>query len=113
MTYWAQALKTFMRAREEMPESRVCDLYYNDVRRDPIAAAHCVYDHFGWKFSQELEERMTIVLAQQNSHSNGVHRYDAAYFRLQGMNGFSAYCERFGFSCAASNGTEERAEAAA
>ena len=113
MSYWAQALKTFMRAREEMPESRVCDLYYNDVRRDPIAAARCVYDHFGWKFSRELEERMAIVLAQQNSQSNGVHRYDTAYFRLEGMNGFAEYCERFGFSSSPSTQREERAEAAA
>ncbi len=86
LTYWSQALKTFMRARDQLLPQRVCDLRYDDVRRDPIAAAGHVY---------------------------GVHRYDAAYFRLEGMNGFAEYCERFGISPSASSQQEERAEAAA
>ena len=112
MSYWAQALKTFLRVRDELPAERVCDLRYDDVRRDPIAAARVVYEHFGWKFTREIQERMGIVLTQQNSQSNGAHKYDTAYFRLQGMNGFADYCERFGFSMSA-NRENERAEAAA
>jgi Sulfotransferase family len=111
MSYWAQALKTFLHARDQMASQRVCDLYYKDVRRDPIAAARAVYEHFGWKFSHEIQERMAIALAEQNSQSNGAHRYDAAYFRLQGMNGFADYCERFGFSSPARK--QDRTEAAA
>src|SRR5437588_17992 len=112
MSYWAQALKTFLRARDELPAERVCDLRYDDVRRDPIAAARVGYEHFGWKSTREIEERMGIVLTQQNSQSNGAHKYDTAYFRLQGMNGFADYCERFGFSMSA-NRESERTEAAA
>jgi len=113
LTYWSQALKTFMRARDQLLPQRVCDLRYDDVRRDPIAAAGHVYEHFGWPFSPEVEKQMNAVLAQQNSQTNGVHRYDAAYFRLEGMNGFAEYCERFGISPSASSQQEERAEAAA
>src|SRR5438132_2775410 len=113
MSYWAQALKTFMHTRDQLPPHRVCDLRYDDVRRDPIAAAGHVYEHFGWPFSPEVERQMNAVLAQQNSQTNGVHRYDAAYFRLEGMNGFAEYCERFGISPSASSQQEERAEAAA
>src|SRR5438309_8384816 len=58
LTYWAQALKTFMRARDQLPVSRVCDLRYDDVRRDPIAAARGIYEHFGWTFPKGIEERM-------------------------------------------------------
>jgi len=113
LTYWSQTLKTFMRARDQLPASRVCDLRYDDVRRDPIAAARGVYEHFGWTFAQEIEERMRIVLAQQASHTNGVHRYDATHFKLNEINGFAEYCERFGFSTSSSNGQQERAQAAA
>ena len=113
LTYWSQALKTFMRARDQLPPQRVCDLRYDDVRRDPIAAAGHVYEHFGWPFSREVKKQMNAVLAQQNSQTNGVHRYDAACFRLEGMNGFAEYCERFGISPSASSQQEERAEAAA
>src|SRR5437016_2750955 len=101
LTYWSQALQTFMRARDQLLPHRVRDLRYDDVRRDPIGAAGHVYEHFGWKFTREIQERMAIVLTQQNSQSNGAHKYDTAYFRLQGMNGFADYCERFGFSMSA------------
>jgi hypothetical protein len=113
LTYWAQALKTFMRVREQLPPQRVCDLRYDDVRRDPIAAARRVYQHFGWSFSPEVEKRMRVALAEQTSQTNGAHRYDPTYFKLNGMNGFAEYCERFGFSSSVSREEEERAEAAA
>jgi hypothetical protein len=109
LTYWSQALKTFLRARDQLPENRVYDLRYNDVRRDPIASARRVYEHFGWSLSRETEERMSAALVEQASHANGLHRYDPAYFRLQGMNGFSEYCERFGFSNSATADQERAA----
>ena len=113
LTYWSQALKTFMRARDQLATSRVCDLRYDAVRRDPIAAARRIYEHFGWTFTREIEGRMRTVLARQASQTNGVHRYDAAHFKLNEVNGFAEYCDRFGFSSSSSNGQEERAEAAA
>src|SRR4029077_206891 len=69
LTYWSQALKTFMRTRDQLPVSRVCDLRYDDVRRDPIAAARRVYEHFGWSFTKETEERMRMLLARQASRT--------------------------------------------
>jgi hypothetical protein len=102
-----------MRARDQLPVSCVCDLRYDDVRRDPIAATGRVYQHFGWTFSKAVEERMRALLARQASQTNGVHRYDATHFKLNEINGFADYCERFGFSTSSSNGQEERAEAAA
>jgi Sulfotransferase family len=112
LTYWSQALKTFMRVRDQLPASRVCDLRYSDVRRDPIAAVRRVYEHFGCPFAKEIEERMRIVLAQKASQTNGVHRYDATHFKLDEVNGFADYCERFGFS-SSGRSQAERAEAAA
>ena len=113
LTYWAQALKTFMRVREQLPPQRICDLRYDDVRRDPIAAARRVYQYFDWPFSPEIEKRMRVTLAEQASQTNGVHRYDANHFKLNEMNGFAEYCEQFGFSSSVSREEEERAEAAA
>src|SRR5262249_51638363 len=82
LIYWAQALKTFLRARDRLPASRVCDLQYADLCRDPIVATRHVYQHFGWSLSKTTEERIRASLARQTSQTNGVHRYDAAYFRL-------------------------------
>jgi Sulfotransferase family len=113
MSYWAQALKTFLRVRDQLPEVRVCDLRYEDIRRNPVGAARRIYHHFGWKLAQETEQRMQAVLARQNSQSNGVHRYNTAYFRLNQADGFSEYCERFGFAPSARSKDRAREEAAA
>jgi len=113
MVYWSDALKTFMQVRDQLPADRVCDLHYEEVRRDPIAAAQRVYEHFDWKLQPEAEQKMRATLAEQNSRSNGVHRYDAAYFQLKGTNGFAEYCERFGFATSKAIRPAERAEAAA
>jgi hypothetical protein len=111
--YWSDALKTFLQARDQLPAGRVCDLHYEEVRRDPIAAAQRVYEHFDWKLQPEAEQKMRTTLAEQNSRSNGVHRYNAAYFQLKGTNGFAEYCERFGFATSKAIRPAERAEAAA
>ena len=113
MVYWSDALKTFLQARDQLPADRVCDLYYDDVRRDPIVATQRIYEHFDWKFAPEVEQKMRATLAEQNSRNNGVHRYNAAYFQLKGTNGFADYCERFGFETPKAIRPAERAEAAA
>jgi hypothetical protein len=111
MVYWSDALKTFTSVLDTLPSDRVCDLYYNDIRRDPIAAAKRVYEYFGWELPPEVEQQMRAILAEQNSRHNGVHRYNAAYFQLSGMNGFAEYCDRFGLRSSELR-QEERAEAA-
>ena len=98
VSYWAQALQTFMRVRDSLPSDRLCDLYYDDVRRDAIAVTKRVYEHFNWQLRPEIEHKMRAVLAEQNSRHNGVHRYNAEYFQLSGANRFAEYCERFGFA---------------
>jgi len=110
MVYWSDAVKTFMRVRDQLPSDRICDLHYDEVRRDPIAATKRVYKFFGWQLKAEIEKRMRTVLAEQSS--NGVHRYSADYFQLEGTNGFSEYCERFGVAVSESAPQRERAEAA-
>src|SRR6202043_2326535 len=98
--YWSQALKNFIRLRDRLPASRTCDLRYDAIRRDPIAAARRVYEYFDWRLTDDAEERMRAVLFQQSTAprgGGGLHRYNASQFKLNNMNGFAEYCERFGF----------------
>ena len=111
MIYWSEALKTFMKVRDQLPADRVCDLQYEEVRRDPIAAARRVYAFFGWSLEREVEEKMRAVLKAQNG--NGEHRYSAEYFGLNNTGTFAEYCERFGFNESAAIKKRERVEAAA
>ena len=100
IVYWSDAVKTFMQVRDQLPTDRICDVYYNEIRRDAVDAARRVYEHFGWDLKPEVEQKMRAVLAEQTPRRNGVHRYNAAYFQLAGTNGFAEYCERFGFTTA-------------
>ena len=86
---------------------------YDELRNDPIAATNHVYEHFGWRLREDVEDKMRAVLTKQTSRTNGVHRYNAAYFQLEGMNGFTEYCERFGFAPPQAMEQEERAGATA
>jgi Sulfotransferase family len=113
MVYWSEALKTFMRVRDQLPANRVCDLHYEEVRRDPIAATRRVYEHFGWSLGHQAEQQVRVALNEQNSRSNGEHRYDAKYFGLNGTDAFAEYCERFGFNGFGKIKRAEHVEAAA
>jgi hypothetical protein len=98
MRYWAETLETFMAQRDQLNADRVCDLPYQDIRRDPIAAVQRVYDHFGWSLSASVEERMRLVLATQPRDQVSFHRYHPAQFGLAAdeMTGlFARYCDRF------------------
>jgi hypothetical protein len=98
MRYWAETLETFMRQRDELGADRVCDLPYQDIRRDPIAAVQRVYGHFGWNLSGTAEERMRRVLATQPRDQVGFHRYHPAQFGLEAdemSRLFAPYCDRF------------------
>jgi hypothetical protein len=100
-----------MNVRDQLPPDRVCDLQYEEVRRDPIAATRRVYAFFGWSLEREVEEKMRAVLRTQNG--NGEHRYNAEYFGLNNTGTFAEYCERFGFNGSAATKKRERVEAAA
>lgn len=113
MVYWSEAVKTFLGVRDKLPADRVCDLQYAEIRRDPINATRRVYQRFDWKFQPETEQKMRATLAEQNSRTNGVHRYTAAYFQLKGTDSFGDYCERFGFATSKATRPAEHAEAAA
>jgi hypothetical protein len=100
MVYWSDAVKTFLPVRDQLPSDRVCDVYYNEIRSDAIAAARRVYEHFGWDIKPEVEQRMRTILTEQTARGNGSHRYNVAFFQLNEARGFSEYCERFGFASA-------------
>src|SRR5205085_11645897 len=68
--YWSQALKNFMRVRDRLPTTRICDLRYDRIRRDPIAAARRVYEYFGWNLTRDAEKRMRAILVQQSAPQN-------------------------------------------
>ncbi len=90
-----------MQERDQLPDYRICDVNYIEIRRDSIAAVRRIYEHFGWLLSQKAEQRMRLVLASQPQEQYGRHRYNLSQFGIQEAEGaapFVAYCDRFGLS---------------
>jgi len=111
--YWSETLDRFLQERDQLPDYRICDVNYIEIRRDSIAAVRRIYEHFGWLLSQKAEQRMRLVLASQPQEQYGRHRYNLSQFGIQEPEGaapFAAYCDRFGLSEQAVRRSSGRAE---
>ncbi len=98
MRYWADTLEKFMAERDQLSSDRICDLSYTELRRDPMAAVHRVYEYFGWSLGGAAEARMRRVLAEQPADQVTFHRYEPEQFGLEAgemANLFAPYCDRF------------------
>src|SRR5213596_211103 len=112
--YWSETLDAFLPERDRLPPERICDVDYFEIRRDPIALARHIYQHFGWLLSEKAERRMRVVLANQPREQYGHHRYDLSQFGIEvpkDAQAFAAYCKRFGLSAQTVGRPSERAEA--
>jgi len=99
--YWSETIDKFLDERDRLASNQICDLEYNQIRRDPIAAARQVYDHFGWSLSREAEQRMRALVASQARAQAGNHRYHLSQFGSSAeevLSAFAPYCQRFGFA---------------
>ena len=99
--YWSESMNKFLRQRDLLPDSRVCDIRYDEIRREPIGAVRRIYDYFGWSLSREAEQRMRAVVAAQADRQSANHRYDLSQFGSSAeevLNAFAPYCRRFGLA---------------
>src|ERR1043166_7697463 len=60
--YWSESMEKFLHERDRLTKNRICDVEYEEISRDPIAAVKRIYDHFGWTLSAEAEQRMRILV---------------------------------------------------
>jgi hypothetical protein len=103
--YWSETMEKFLDERDQLASNRICDLEYNQIRRDPIAAVRQIYEHFGWSLSQDTAQRMHALVASQARGQSGNHRYHLSQFGSSAeevLSAFAPYCQRFGLSSAAS-----------
>ncbi|HEU0273654.1 MAG TPA: sulfotransferase [Candidatus Udaeobacter sp.] len=111
--YWGATLDRFLQERDHLAERRICDIYYAEIRRDPLSAVRRIYEHFGWPLYQKVEERMQHALANQLQERNGLHRYDLSQFGVNEEDSaarFAAYCDRFGLTARARRSLGKGAE---
>ena len=99
--YWSETMEKFLQERDRLANERICDIDYDDIRRDPIGAIRQIYNHFGWSLSRETEQRMRVLTVKETQKNHGNHRYDLSQFGFaprEVFSAFASYCERFSFS---------------
>lgn len=98
---WAEGMRRALRARDGgvLPATRVVDVSYEALVRDPLAAVRQVYARLDRVLTPIAEERMRRFLAAHPKDRFGRHHYTLAQFGLapaRVRSTFAAYCARFG-----------------
>jgi len=97
--YWSETMDKFLNERDRLASKRICDVEYDEISRDPIAAVRRISDHFGWSFSKQAEQRMRVLVAKHAERQPGNHRYHLSQFGFSAdkvLTAFAPYCQRFG-----------------
>lgn len=100
--YWSETMDKFLNERDRLAGNRICDVEFDEISRDPIAAVRRIYDHFDWSLSQQAEQRMRSLVASHAQRQPGNHRYHLSQFGSSAeevLSAFGPYCHRFGLSC--------------
>jgi len=99
--YWSKTMDKFLRERDGLADNRICDIQYDEIRREPIRAVRRIYEFFGWSLSGEAEQNMRLLIASQTKRQSANHRYDLSQFGANVddvLSAFAPYYERFGVS---------------
>jgi sulfotransferase family protein len=96
--YWSETMEKFLRDRDRVASDRICDVAYDEICLDPIAAVAQIYDHFGWSLSREAEHRMRALVASHANRQSRNHRYHLKEFGFSAkevLSEFASYWQRF------------------
>jgi hypothetical protein len=99
--YWSETMDKFLSERDRLAGNRICDIQYDEIRREPIGAVRRIYEYFGWTLSREAEQRMRGLVASQAERQSANHRYDLSQFGSsvqEVLSVFATYCQRFGLA---------------
>ena len=109
--YWSKTMDKFLRERDRLANNRICDIQYDEIRREPIRAVRRIYEYFGWSLSHEAERRMRALVASQAKRQSANHRYNLSQFGSAAgevLSVFATYSRRFGL--ALPSGVRQQAE---
>ncbi len=71
-----------IRHREKLDPKQFIDLSYDELTGDPIQAVKRIYDHFGYPFTAEFEERLQQRVSKSPKDKHGVHKYTMEEYGL-------------------------------
>lgn len=85
--------------RKRLPPERICDVRYKDLVKNPLETVRRIYEHLGYTYSDEMEERMQSWLNKNPKNKHGKHRYRPEQFGLTKeaiRTAMKPYCDQYG-----------------
>jgi len=73
---WADYTNRFLEDRQQVDDTRIVDLLFDDFVADPMAAVEDIYARFGWALGDEDRTRMKDFLHRERRGRHGEHEYD-------------------------------------
>lgn len=87
---WARWAKRALEVRKTAVSTRskqavspqFFDVYYQDLISDPIQTVRNLYEHFGYSYTADMEQRILRWQRNNQQHRHGIHRYSLEQFGL-------------------------------
>lgn len=77
-----EALRRSVDARQRIPDSRIFDIHFRRLVAEPIAVLRDVYDHFGYPYTDEFEQRARAWLEANPAPKRERKYHDLEQFGL-------------------------------
>ncbi|OGL20429.1 MAG: hypothetical protein A3F92_11170 [Candidatus Rokubacteria bacterium RIFCSPLOWO2_12_FULL_71_22] len=94
-----EILRRSVEARQRIPSGRVFDVNYDRLVADPIGVLRDLYDHFGYRYTDQYAARVQAWLEQHPPPRREERYYDLEQFGLDRTSfeeAFAFYYQRFG-----------------
>ena len=77
-------IQTRNKLEKEHPETakHIFDVTYSDLMKDPEAEIRKIYDHFGYEFTEEYQQRIAAYLEMDSHKTRNPIRVTAQSFQL-------------------------------
>jgi hypothetical protein len=86
-------------ARPRIPSGRLLDVHYRELTADPIGVLRRIYDHFGYRYTDEFERRARQWLQEHPRRERVANYYDLEQFGLDRASverAFAPYRQQYG-----------------
>ena len=86
-------------ARPRIPPSRILDVHYRQMMADPMGVLRQIYDHFGYRYTDEFERRARKWLEEHPRRERATNYYGLEQFGLDRAGvekALAPYCEQYG-----------------
>lgn len=76
-------IKQGMEALENIPQSQICNIQFDQLVNDPKATVKQIYEYFGYEFTQEMKHNLNQYIDENPRYKHGKYSYSLQQFGLE------------------------------